>query len=258
MKKLFLSATALAMFSIPAMAADLPARSAPPPAPVQVYVPPAFTWTGFYAGATAGWNHQQNEMSGRISSPGALTGGFPAKYDNNNSVFMGGLHMGYNHQYGMYIFGGEFDFNLMSNDRHTVSRAGTGAAAGLTQEASTRLDWLSTARVRAGVTFDRMMIYGTGGLAFGAPSNRLAIDTAGTGRTHYGSSNDTRFGWTIGAGAEYALNNNLFLRAEYLYYDLGTENITAAATSLGAAGTSVTSRFKNDGHIARVGMSYRF
>ena len=75
-----------------------------------------------------------------------------------------------------------------------------------------------------------------------------------------GSKNDTRFGWTAGAGVEYALTNNWSVKAEYLYYDLGKTTVNAPLVSgVGAgAGVSGVARSDNKGNIVRAGVNYRF
>lgn len=255
MKRIFLASTALALLAGPALAADLPART-PAPAPQAFTAPPVFTWTGFYAGANIGWT--QNEISARNRGFGGVTGAYP-NFSKTSNGFIGGLQAGYNQQFDMFVAGIEADINFLGNRRTTGNAAVTGVPGGLVTgvSASSRLDWLGTVRARAGVAFDRVFFYGTGGLAFGAPDQRLVL-TGPTGTTHRGTNSDTRLGWTLGAGAEFAMMDNLTLKAEYLYYDLGRNSVTATAAQAGVAGTSNTARFENTGHIARVGMNFRF
>lgn len=256
MKRIFLASTALALLAGPALAADLPART-PAPAPQAFTAPPVFTWTGFYAGANIGWT--QNEISARNRGFGGTAGaGAYPNFSKTSNGFIGGLQAGYNQQFDMFVAGIEADINFLGNRRTTGNAAVTGLGGAVTGvSASSRLDWLGTVRARAGVAVDRVFFYGTGGLAFGAPDQRLVL-TGPAGVTHRGTNSDTRFGWTLGAGAEFAMMDNLTLKAEYLYYDLGRNSVTAAATAVGPAGTSNTARFENTGHIARVGMNFRF
>ena len=76
-------------------------------------------------------------------------------------------------------------------------------------------------RARLGISIDRFMVYGTGGLALG--EIRATLDdyySAGTVTTH---DTNTHVGWTAGGGVEYALTEHVTLKGEGLYYDLGTE-----------------------------------
>ena len=257
MKRILLASTALAFLAGPALAADLPART-PAPAPQAFAAPPVFTWTGFYAGANIGWTQNEVRASNRGFAGTGGAGAYP-NFSATSNGFIGGLQAGYNQQFDMFVAGVEADINFLGNRRTTgnAAVAGLGGVTGVS--ASSRLDWLGTVRARAGVAFDRVFFYGTGGLAFGAPDQRLTL-SGPTGTTHRGTSSSTRLGWTVGAGAEFAVMDNLTLKAEYLYYDLGRNNVTATRTAGSAApvGTSNTARFENKGHIGRVGMNYRF
>lgn len=267
MKRLILASTALAMMSASAFAADLPARTMAP-APAPFVAAPMFTWTGFYAGVNAGWVRNETRVANRgfagfgAAGDDALTAAFPARFGSTNrNGFIGGVQAGYNQQFGMFVAGIEADINWLGNRRANTSVAGAAPFDDLVVGTSSRTDWLGTARLRAGVAIDRVMIYGTGGLAFGSPNHRLTVTDATTNTVlHSGANDDMKAGWTLGAGAEYAFTNNITMKAEYLYYDLGRTTVTATPTVGGGApaGTSASGRFDNKGHIARVGLNYKF
>jgi outer membrane immunogenic protein len=61
----------------------------------------------------------------------------------------------------------------------------------------------------------------------------------------------------VGTGIEYALTNNLTIKGEYLYYDFGRRTVRAAGAS-GIAGDFLDVRFRDDGHIGRVGVNFKF
>jgi outer membrane immunogenic protein len=191
---------------------------------------------------------------------------FPAGFGSSSSRdgFIGGLQAGYNQQFGMFVGGVEADINVLGNRRITTSldsaaSAPFGLPAGfVVVDTSSRLDWLGTLRLRGGVAIDRLLVYGTGGLAYGAPKNRIDVSIGPFLPSHTGSNDDVRAGWTLGTGAEYAVTNNLTMKAEYLYYDLGRTTVTATATNdYPLADTTATGRFDNRGHIARVGLNYK-
>ncbi|MCG6122358.1 MAG: porin family protein [Microvirga sp.] len=256
MKRTLLASAAALLLAAPALAADLPSRQAAP-APF-VSAAPMFTWTGFYAGVNAGWSQNSTDIANRGFGGTGGAGAYPSFSTGERSSFIGGFQAGYNQQFGNFVAGVEADLNYLGNRRGNGAVGVTGLAPLVTTaSASSRLDWLGTVRARAGFAFDRVLIYGTGGLAFGAPDNRLTISNA-AGQTHLGSKDETKFGWTVGGGLEYAVLDNVTIRGEYLYYDLGTSNVTATATTPALAGTSNTARFENTGHIARVGLNYRF
>jgi len=95
-------------------------------------------------------------------------------------------------------------------------------------------------RGRAGYAFDRILIYGTGGGAFGN------VQAGSTGSFDTG----TQIGWTVGAGVEFAFTPNLTGKVEYLYVDLGNFSCNVNC----AAGTSVT--FTEN--VVRAGINYKF
>ena len=67
-------------------------------------------------------------------------------------------------------------------------------------------------RVRTGWAWDRVLLYGTVGLA-GA--------NVQTGLTGLPPQTNVEFGWTAGAGLEWAFADNWTAKVEYLFVDLG-------------------------------------
>ena len=97
--------------AVAAQAADLPTRKE---APAPVFVPPPFTWTGFYVGLNAGGIWSSGSRNATLFDPGAavfLSGYFPGGIGNNQSGFIGGGQVGYNWQTGALVLGGEADFD---------------------------------------------------------------------------------------------------------------------------------------------------
>ena len=83
------------------------------------------------------------------------------------------------------------------------------------------MDWFATGRLRAGITpVDRLLIFGTFG--FAAASVDLKTVANNETPTLTTSNEDTYYGWTAGAGAEYAITHNIRIKADWLYYDLGS------------------------------------
>ncbi len=64
---------------------------------------------------------------------------------------------------------------------------------------------------------------------------------------------DVKAGWTAGAGLEFALMGNWSTKLEYLYMDLGENEIVF---STGAVTGTLQRQFTD--HIVRVGVNYRF
>ena len=105
MKKILLAA-ALASLAAPAMAADLPTRKGPPPAPM-VYAAPAFTWTGFYLGLNGGFNYTN----------------FGPNFGSTWGGVLGGT-AGYNQQIGQFVVGLETDYGFSNAGVHGASAFG--------------------------------------------------------------------------------------------------------------------------------------
>lgn len=202
-----------------ARAADLPSRKDAP-----VYVPPpVFSWTGFYAGLNAGggWNAESgstNNLWG--ASNGEVSG------------VVGGGQIGYNYQLSpLFVVGLETDFQGTSLSSRNNGWLNTGVS----------LPWFGTVRGRAGVALldSQLLVYGTGGFAYGEVKNEWA------------GLNDVRTGWTAGGGVEWAFLPNWSAKVEYLYTDLNNSD----GNSWSALGT--TSRHTKF-HTVRVGVNYHF
>lgn len=183
-------------------------------------VEPGFTWTGGYIGANIGygWGDFEQAFDAEVIILGPLSEGFDADGDG----IVGGAQAGFNWQMGQFVFGVEVDVQAADIDGST-SRSFTVGPATLDTNVSTGIDWFGTARGRIGfVPTERLMVYGTGGFAFGETKSSASYD-AGLLGSDSASSKDTRTGWAAGAGAEYAFADNWTLKAEYLYVDLGEE-----------------------------------
>ncbi|UVF20789.1 porin family protein [Microvirga terrae] len=188
MKKILLASVALFGFAGAASAADLPVRSAPP-APIVAAVP-VFTWTGFYVGVNAGYGWNTNDS--------ITVGGVRFDLDDDGG-FVGGAQAGYNYQIGSFVVGLEGDIQYADfggDDRFDFNNDG------ILDGDFNNSDWFGTVRARAGVAFDRALIYATGGFAFA----------------------DDATGWTVGGGLEYAFTNNLSAKIEGLYVNLDQDN----------------------------------
>jgi outer membrane immunogenic protein len=195
-----------------ALAADMsmpPIYRAPPP----LY----FTWTGWYVGLNGGggWGRSNQTASFNATGfPAGSTGNF------NTSGGLAGGTIGYNYQMGQWLVGAEADLDW-SNIRGAVTVPGGRAPFSLTSQ----LNWLDTTRVRVGWVWDHVLFYGTAGAAVGgvtATANASAA-AAGLAAGVTAADTQTRFGWTAGAGVEYAFNNYISAKVEYLYVDLGTQ-----------------------------------
>jgi outer membrane immunogenic protein len=176
-----------------------------------VIVAPGFTWTGGYIGGQVGY----------AWGDGHADDTFGAYTDPDPDGFLGGVYIGYNHQFSNnVVIGGELDVVYADVEgTDDVFDAGGIPVAQYTQE----LKWSGAARVRLGYAVDRFLPYLAGGVAFGK------IEGGNTGDTDEFS--DTYTGWTIGAGTEYAFTDNLIGRVEYRYTDFGEESFQSGVVS---------------------------
>ena len=189
-----------------AFAADLPLKAQPLPPP-----PPPFSWTGFYIGAQVGWARVHDD--GSIVNPGIPVAiNFPFTIETDGVI--GGAHIGYNLQYGMWVFGveGTVDGSDL-NKSFTV-----GVCPLFCGAATTKVGIQGSVQGHVGVAFDRVLLYATGGLAIADITNTYDTTAFGGG---FASIGGTRTGWTAGGGAAFAVTNNWSVRAEYRHSDFG-------------------------------------
>ena len=269
---------AILAFASGAMAADLPARA---PAPAPYISLPVFTWTGFYVGLNAGGAFNGNNNRGGFTPLGFPVGinGNPAAANilgggiaGNDGSFLGGAQIGYNWQAGSIVYGIEADIQGLARNSNRNGVAAIAPVAGLAgivpyaiaTNGNNSSNYFGTVRGRLGYAMDRALFYVTGGLAYGGTrgggsvayfnqTNATAIPTA----TYSGGGNNSRVGYTVGAGLEYALTNNWTVKGEYLYADLGRRN--RALTSAALPTTSFVGGNNNSGlHVVRLGVNYKF
>ncbi len=193
-------------------AADLPMRPAPAPVAPVAYAPPVYNWSGFYIGGHIGGGFENSTWTNPVTGASASF---------SDSGFLGGAQVGVNTQFNWLVVGLEGDFSWTSLIKGTSTDT-------LGNIMTTSPQWTSTVTGRAGVAFDRLLVYGKGGLA--VADDKSTFTPVGGGTV---TDTLTRVGWTAGAGLEYALTDNWALRAEYDYLGFGTKQL-----SFGAAGTT--------------------
>ena len=258
---------AMALFALPAAAADLPYSAQPAPAPSFGVVSSSYNWSGFYAGVNGGygWSHDDGLS---VSSDQAFFFNNPAFEGFRHSEddgFTGGAQVGYNYQLGSFLVGVEADINYANFETETSGSLEQGLMAEAL-DARSKLDWFGTVRARVGfIPASRFLLYATGGLAYGSvdvtATDIATYDRLGRpGDTWIGKDSDVKFGWTLGAGAEYALTDNLTLRAEGLYVDLEDTKVTGTYTGDFEAIAEDTFIAKTDNKLTlvRAGLNYKF
>jgi outer membrane protein OmpA-like peptidoglycan-associated protein len=231
------------------------------------------SWAGPYVGLNAGYAGSADDQvsnSGTDTGAGGLgtalrLGAIPHTIHLGNDTPLFGLQGGYNWRLGgMYLLGGEADFDIGGMSNHNSTTPAVAGVAAQTTNTSRQLDWLTTLRARAGIVpTDPLLLYLTGGIAFGENKNGIAVvcntcvPPTASQNTTASRRSDTGFGWTAGAGGEWAINSQFSLKAEYLYVDLGHSN-EHLAYNYGANTSTLNAQFHNSDHILRVGFNYHF
>jgi outer membrane immunogenic protein len=234
---------ALALGTRLAGAADLPVGPVAAPA----YLPPPFTWTGFYVGGNIG---------GAWAKDGWTDSLFGLTWNNstNNGRFIGGGEAGFNYQIGYFVVGveGDFDWVAQHNNSTTVVIP---AIANSVQVASSD-SWISTVAARFAFAADRWLIYGKAGGGWVA-NNGFTVTNVTTGQSSSTSSNAVS-GWLAGAGVEWAITPNWTVKAEYDYLGLGSRSVTLPGTVIPAlAGDTFTTGNRNV-QLVKFGINYLF
>ncbi|MBR0692984.1 outer membrane protein [Bradyrhizobium lablabi] len=264
MLKKLIFASALANVPGLAFAADLPAGYHPalkaPPAPQ------AFSWTGFYVGLNVGGAFDNSDRVDVSGLPVAL-GGPNLSLRNKSSGITAGGQAGYNYEFSLGNLNG-IVIGLEADAAYTdVSGSlpidSSDVAPGSTVNLRSRLDYLGTIRGRLGYAYDRFLVYGTGGFAYGTVEHSADLVQPGVGTRGNASLKTTEIGFAYGGGIEYALPVDSFyhltstsavtLRGEYLRYELGETNASVAVP-----GVAASIKVRDVGNIARFGVNYKF
>lgn len=191
-------------------------------------------WSGFYAGVFAGYG------GGRATSTGVVSGSV-SPVDVQGGL-LGGT-VGANAQFDNFVLGLEGDL-AWSGVKGSTTCAGAPAF-----DCSGELTWLGSGKIRGGMAFDNLLLFGTAGVAAGGIN--ASVDPAPPAST--GTFSSTVWGWTIGAGAEYAVSEAISVKAEYNYYDFAAVN--APINTIANLGST---DIKSHAHVAKLGVNYRF
>jgi len=178
-----------------ALAADLmtlpppPAEQLPPP-PVLQLRPTTYDWSGIYAGAFAG----ASCINGTLIDNNTTT-----SFANTGCGYKGGGLFGYNRQFGQIVVGAEIDAGIVST---LVDNQSPGA------NYTMGLDYVGTARLRAGWAMNENLFFLTGGGTYG---QAFVTDPVA------GKMTANPYGYVLGGGIEHAATDHMRLRLEYLY-----------------------------------------
>jgi outer membrane immunogenic protein len=277
-------ATLVLVLGSAAFAADLPVKAPVYKAPAAA---PLYNWSGFYIGGNAGygWGKANTDIAYGAADPFAGTLGADTipPFAHSDSLKLngpnGGGQIGYNWQFApMGVLGIETDlqtsrqknsnrfvdsFSLSDHQDNPTTLDGTTVT-----DHEAKISWFGTVRGRLGYASNGVLLYGTGGLAYGkvalsGTSVSTVTSTFADGRNNSQfttvaaasfAASAVNLGWTAGAGIEGALPDNWTWKAEYLHMDLGS----VSATGIAATGATFTASSKFTDDIVRLGLNYRF
>jgi outer membrane immunogenic protein len=258
-----------------ALAADLGTRAPVYKAPPPVAAP--YSWSGVYVGANIGGAWSSDWSSTAVPVPSEVFVGFPPmSFSNGASSVIGGGQIGYNWQFNTnWLLGVETDFQGAGlHGRSIISpvplspTAGGGFALNSSAFMNRELNWFGTVRGRLGLTFDRLLIYGTGGFAYGqvkeSADNTFFASTIlnpGFQANFPASISNTKTGWTAGGGVEYALPANWTIRGEYLFVNLSGDSVAGLPTPAVFLPPPTNFQYtwnRTEFHVARFAVNYKF
>jgi len=254
--------------------------------------PPGCTWTGFYIGINGGYTWSDSDTvhtdSRNLDPFNGL--GSEAVYNiaaaqlatfslsASNDGFIGGGQIGYNQQFGRwFLLGAEADMQgVFDSDQRTRADSSLTPVPGfpIVQSAQVfrEIDSIGTIRGRVGITLmPCLLIYGTGGFAYGETISRtditqIVLNAPAIPNSYHshGQWDNLRPGWTGGGGLEWMFMTHWSIKAEYLFYDLGSvtyhlsrlKNFNTSGTLF--TDTAPTSHTKFEGNIVRGGLNFHF
>jgi outer membrane immunogenic protein len=239
--KILFGAVALALSTITAaMAADMPMSYKAPP------VAPSFSWTGCYIGGNGGGGRGMNEQQ-------PITG--QSFIADHNSGWLAGVQGGCDYQVGSFVVGveGQFDWADMKDTTATLPPGAIGFLL------TTQLDRVATATGRVGYAFDRILLYAKGGAAFAHFNHQMTQTDFASLTADFKGSRDVA-GFVVGGGLEFALLPNLSLKAEYNYFDFGTNGYSLACSgNPGCANVpSLPASVRQNMQTVMLGVNWRF
>jgi outer membrane immunogenic protein len=242
MKKSLLTGIALtALIAVPAGAADLRVKAAPvykAPPPVIV----AYNWTGCYVGGHFGGIWATKDWS--IRNPFAPFGGNVVDLGSHDvDSWLGGVQAGCDYQFaGGFVIGIQGDYAWTDADGSND----IAFAPGFTNHS--KIKSLATVTGRIGYAWDRFLGYVKGGGAWEKDDYDVSF-----GGVTFATASETRSGWTIGVGGEYAFTNYFSGFVEYNYYDFGNRDNTFSS----ALGSFIVD-INETKSVVRAGLNLRF
>ena len=248
MQRFLISTAAVALMCSTGLAADLPVYEPPPE--MVAPTPMASNWSGFYIGVHGGYGWADIEGDDAFDFDIDGDDDFFGDSDLEGPVIGG--QIGVNWQWNSFVVGAEADGSWSGIDNDDDTFGGDPGDIGLNGE----VDWLASARLRAGLGWDRFMIYGTGGVAFAEFSTDIED---GAGLFNGDDDGEVEVGWVAGGGVEFLATQNVSVGLEYLHYefdDIDSPDFVVAIP--GAAAIPVATEVDSDIDVVRGRVNVKF
>ena len=250
MKRFLLATVSMVALTSVGRAADLPAAM---PAKSPMYTPaPVVDWTGAYLGVQGGVVRREASFNGDIGGADTVAIG-----GTRTGGTIGAL-VGYSWQQGIFVYGLEGDWSWTGARFNHLTPIFDGG--GNVLSASFDGKWLATLRGRIGLAFDSTLVYLTGGAAFHRLENTATASFSNGTPFAVFTQDQTKTGWTVGAGVEYTFSPHWIARGEFRYVDLGKATaVCSSTTNPTSCATGVyRGEFSNTLKLGLVGLAYKF
>lgn len=219
-------------------------------------------WTGPYIGGSLGYNWQPDRIAnateqvyfdtngdgqygdivrtpagGNAFAPGFCDGKATSPTTCSSGDREGkaawSVMAGYDQQIGNFVLGAVIEGGKSYGSNYVTGFSTTPASYTLTR----KLDWEAAARLRAGITFNRTLIYATGGLAYGKFKN--SFETSNTANTFTPSDRtEDDWGYTVGGGIDQKITDNFSIGVLYRYTRFNPNDYTVTVTQGSAPATN--------------------
>lgn len=243
--------------AILALAVADPAKAADLLLPMKEPIAQGFTWTGFYIGANGGGSWGSVDYSGSSALGGVPVATFAGSY--TGSGLFGGGQFGFNYEFpNNLVLGFESDYDFSSFHGSTSSCIAVGCAS-----ATANLDNFGSIRGRVGYAFDNLLLFGTGGGAWGFGRSSVTLNSSTAVPSLVGATatdNSEPLGWAAGGGIEWGFLRNWTLKVEYLHLQYASfpQTYNLGLVGAGAVPYVGTSNVSMGLNVVRIGVNWLF
>jgi opacity protein-like surface antigen len=212
-----------------------------------------WNWTGIYVGGHIGGALEYSKLQdpfGTVSFGDSVTG----------TGFIGGGQVGADYQIGNVVIGGAGDLSWASSRGDETCFGLTGGAF-FASNCSADPTLFSTITGRLGYAFDRTLVYAKGGAAWEHNNVDMTINLNPGNHFLAGATSYGEWGWTLGAGVEYALTPAWSIFSEYDYLSFASHSVATPYTPgnpLPGHPNGPIAGLSNNVQEFKLGLNYKF